>query len=225
MEIERFSIETEVFRIPAILIRPAHSRGAAVILHGYGGNKEEQLGLGWQVAQAGPVVCVIDYRGHGEHPLPLDTRAGEDLEAAIGFCRQFGNVTAIGHSLGGRLALLSSADYRIAISPSLSQTYGEQTQGMLKTLRSYRVRPSDIAVLLAVQETLPVWEPARDTGKTLLLFAARDAPEIVAGCTALETAGVRTVRIPGALHHDIFLTEQTFAAIRSQIKEWYGAGT
>jgi dienelactone hydrolase len=224
MEIERLFIEDAGSRIPAILIRPAHPRGGTVILHGYGGNKEEQLGLGWQVAEAGLAACVIDYRGHGEHLLPFDIRVGEDLGVAIKFCRKFGDVTAIGHSLGGRLALLSDADYRIAISPSLSQTYGEQTQGMLKALRSYRVRPSELSVLLALQAALPVWNPALDKGNVLVLYAERDAPEIVAGCTPLEAAGVRTLRIPSALHNDIFLTEQTFTAIRDQIREWYGSG-
>jgi dienelactone hydrolase len=224
MDIEHLFIENTGLRIPAILLRPAHPRGGAVILHGYGGNKEEQLGLGWQAAEAGLAACVIDYRGHGEHPLPLDTRACEDLCVAIKFCRKFGDVTAIGHSLGGRLALLSDADCRIAVSPSLSQSYGEQTQGMLKALRSYRVRPPEISALLELQAALPVWNPAQDTGKVLVLYAERDAPEIVAGCTALEAAGVRTLRIPGAFHNDIFLAGQTFTAVRDQIREWYGIG-
>jgi dienelactone hydrolase len=46
-----------------VLIQPADPRGAAVIVHGgYGGNKEEQLGLGWRVAEAGLVAYVIDLR-------------------------------------------------------------------------------------------------------------------------------------------------------------------
>ena len=198
MQIERVSIEGTGFRVPALVIRPPHPMGGAVVLHGYGGNKEEQLGLGFHVAEAGLVACVIDYRGHGEHPLPLDARAGDDLDAAVQFCRQFGKVTAIGHSLGGRLALLGNAGYRIAISPSLGRTYGEQTRGMLAAMRSYRVRPADIGTLLALQEALPAWDPAADRENTLVLYAERDAPEIVAGCTALEAAGVRTRRIFGA---------------------------
>ena len=164
MEIERILIPGDHSRIPAVLLQPAHPRGAAVILHGHGRSKEEQIGIGWRVAEAGVAACVIDYRGHGEHPLPLDFRAGEDMAAAIRFCRRFGKVMAISHSLGGRLALLSNADYRIAISPSLSRTYGERTQEMLKAMRSYRVRPPEIAALLAVQESLPIWKPGQDTG-------------------------------------------------------------
>ena len=124
------------------------------------GNKEEQLELGWRVAEAGLLACVIDLRGHGEHPFLLDEHAGSDIEAAIRYCRSSGNVTIIGHSLGGRLALLSDADFCIAISPSLGRTYGAGTQEMLRALRSYRVRPSDPATLLAIQERLPVRDRA-----------------------------------------------------------------
>ena len=77
-------------------------------------NKKEQLGPGWRVAEAGLLACVIDLRGHGEHSFPLDELAGSEIDAAIRYCRSFGNVTAIGHSLGGRLALLSDADFCIA---------------------------------------------------------------------------------------------------------------
>jgi pimeloyl-ACP methyl ester carboxylesterase len=222
---ERSFIPGDGCSVPAILLIPEHPRGAAIIVHGYGGNKEEQLGLGWRVAEAGLLACVIDLRGHGEHPLQLDINAGSDLNAAIRYCRSFGKVTAIGHSLGGRLALLSDADFRIAISPSLGRMYGERTQEMLRTLRSHRVRPPDLATLLAIQERLLVWDPASGSGNTLLLFAERDAPEIREGCITLMNAGVHAIEIPGAMHSDIFLVEQTFSAIRDQIGEWYGTGT
>nr|WP_319376370.1 alpha/beta hydrolase family protein [uncultured Methanoregula sp.] len=221
MDIERSLIPGDSCQIPAILIRPPQPLGAAVIVHGYGGCKEEQLGLGFHVAEAGLETCIIDLRGHGEHPLPLDAKAGDDLAAAIRFCRRSGKVAAIGHSLGGRLALMSNADYRIALSPSLGRTYGERTCEMLKTLRSYRVRPSDLETLLDVQKTLPVFDPASGAGARII-YAERDAPEIAAECTALSTAGLPTIRIPGALHGDIFLQEPVFTAIRDQIREWYG---
>jgi alpha-beta hydrolase superfamily lysophospholipase len=225
MDIKRRSVPGEEGAVPAILIKPAHPRGAAIIMHGYGGNKEEQLGLGFVAAEAGLAACVIDLRGHGEHPLPLDEAIGADIGAVLHFCSQFGKVTAIGHSLGGRLALTSDADYHIAISPSLSLTYGEHTKELLRTLRSYRVRPPDLSVLLSVQENIPVWDPATDAGNTLILFAERDAPEISAGCMTLRSAGVRVVQVTGAMHGDIFLLEQTFAAVREQILQWYGRGT
>ena len=91
-------------------------------------------------------------------------------------------------------------------------------------MRSYRVRPPELATLLAVQESLPVWKPGQDTGTTMILYAERDAPEIMADCTAMKTAGVRTIPVPGALHSDIFLLEQTFSVVQDQIRIWYGSG-
>lgn len=225
MEIEHRHIPGDGCLVPALLLNPGHPLGAAVIVHGYGGNKEEQLGLGWRVAEAGLLACVIDLRGHGEHPLPLDVHAGSDVKAAILHCRSYGKVTAIGHSLGGRLALVSDADLHIAISPSLGRVYGARTQEMLTNLRSYRVRPSDITTLLEIQDRLPVWDAQSDTGNSLIVFAERDAPEISEGCSALLNTGTRTIKIPGAMHNDIFIVEKTFLAVRDQITEWYGIGT
>jgi predicted alpha/beta-fold hydrolase len=69
MDIENRFLPGDGCKVPAILIQPEDPIGAAVIVHGYGGNKEEQLGLGWRVAEAGLVACVIDLRGHGGIPF------------------------------------------------------------------------------------------------------------------------------------------------------------
>ncbi|HVP94262.1 MAG TPA: hypothetical protein VMS89_03730, partial [Methanoregulaceae archaeon] len=144
-----------------------------------------------------------------------------DLEAAIRFCRPFGKITVVGHSLGGRLALLSNVDYCIAISPSLSKKYSEQTREMLKVMRSYRVRPSDIMNLLTLQEELPVWKAEHHKGEVLILYAERDAPEISEGCQLLKNKGTQVIRIEKAMHSDVFLVKQTFVTIREQIRKWY----
>lgn len=224
MDIKHHSLPSDGYKVPAILIQPANPRGAAVIVHGYGGNKEEQLGLGWRVAEAGLVACVIDLRGHGEHSLPLDSEIDMDLDAAIRFCRVFGKVAAIGHSFGGHLALLSNADYRIAISPSVKRPLNEHTQASLKKNRSYRVRPSEFEVVRAIHERLPTWNPTKDVGNTLILFAEWDIPEITSGCNELKNVGAHVVQIPKSKHNDIFLVEQTFEDVRNHIIEWYGDG-
>jgi hypothetical protein len=224
MDIEHCFLPGNGCKVPAILIQPADPQGAAVIVHGYGGNKEEQLGLGWRVAEAGLVACIIDLRGHGEHSLPLDGETCADLDAAIHFCRVYGKVAAIGHSFGGHLALLSNADYCIAISPSVKRPLSEHTQSTLKTKRSYRVRPSDFETVRVIHEELPIWNPPQDNGNTLILFAEWDIPEISYGCNELKNAGAHVVQIPKSMHSDIFLVEQTFVYVRNQIIEWYCNG-
>ena len=225
MDIEHYFLPGDGCMIPAILIKPADPRGAAVVVHGYGGNKEEQLGLGWQVAETGLLTCIIDLRGHGEHSIPLDREAGADLNAAINFCRLYGKVVAIGHSFGGHLALLSSADYCIAISPSVKRPLTEHTKSMLKKKRSYRVRPSDFEVVRLIHEGLPTWDPSKDNGNTFILFAEWDLPEVSSGCNELKNKGVHVVQIPKSTHNNIFLVKQTFEDVRNYILECYGNGS
>jgi len=48
MNIEREAIRENGLEIPCFLVKPQVTQGAAVIVHGYGGSKEEQLGLAWR---------------------------------------------------------------------------------------------------------------------------------------------------------------------------------
>ncbi len=140
MNIERAEIVCDGAGVPCAIIRPPMSRGAAVIVHGYGGSKEEQLGLAWRIAEIGITACAIDLRGHGENKLPQDRGIVRDLEGVLAQCRSFGKVAAIGHSVGGRLCLLSSADFVVAISPALVSEFSPETEKLVKAMRSYRAR-------------------------------------------------------------------------------------
>lgn len=220
MNIERAIIQAEGFGIPCVTLRPAVSHGAAVIVHGYGGCKEEQLGLAWRVAEIGLTTCAIDHRGHGENKLPLDEDVLQDVEAAIKYCRSFGKVAAIGHSSGGRLCLISSADFAIGISPALKTTYSAETQRIIKDLRSYRVRESFSGVNFQVLKKLPVPQSI-DNLRTLILFGSRDVPEIVSSCKELKAKGNDVVEIDQALHNDIFLFEETFKQVVKKLGEWF----
>jgi alpha-beta hydrolase superfamily lysophospholipase len=137
MNVERENIQADGFDVPCVIVTPPISHGAAVVVHGYGGCKEEQLGLAWRVAEIGITVCAIDHRGHGEHKLPLDEDVLQDVETAIKYCRSFGKVAAVGHSSGGRLCLIGSADFAIGISPALNTTFSAETQKIINAMRSY----------------------------------------------------------------------------------------
>ena len=221
MNIKREIIQADGLEIPCVILTPPVSRGVAVIVHGYGGCKEEQLGLAWRVAETGVTACAIDHRGHGEHRLPLDEDVLRDVETAVEYCRTFGEVAAIGHSSGGRLCLISSADFAVGISPALKTTYSPATQRIISDFRSYRVRESFQGVNFEILEKLPVWQGANNK-QALVLFGSRDVPEIVSSCKELRAAGQRVIEIDGALHNDIFLLEQTFGQILKQLQEWFG---
>lgn len=210
MDIQRKFIPAHGYQVPAIFFAPYSADAAVVVVHGYGGSKEEQLGLAWRIAERGFAVFAIDLRGHGEHPLELNEGVPEDVEAAVRLARAFGKVAVVGHSLGGRLALLSSADLAIAISPAFSQTYTPQThQNLLR--RSFRVREASPETVFEICEKLPVWEP-KDR-RAALIYGSRDIPEIMAACEEQKAKGVPTICLDNATHSDTYLLEATFEEI------------
>lgn len=206
--------------MPSVIISPAEPKGGAVIAHGYGGCKEEQLGLAWRVAECGLAACAIDLRGHGEHQLTMDSEFLADMEAAIRHCRKYGKVVAIGHSLGGRLALMSSADYAIGISPPIDPDYCARTQELLHKVRSYRVKEERSGAVFDYLKGLPALKGDRG-GRTLVIYGSRDVPEIVDSCDVLKATGANVLRIEEARHGDTYQLESTFAAIAEQLARWF----
>lgn len=172
--------------VPAYLFRPDSPTAAVAIAHGYGGCKEQMLGLAARVAECGLAACVFDIRGHGEHPAPLDPAMLEDLEASLAILRQYGRVAAVGHSLGGRLALMSSADLVAAVSPALPQRPSEEGRAMLTHFGSTSVRAQARDEILAILRTLP--PPALRDRPTLLVHAAGDIPSLIEGVQATAAA-------------------------------------
>lgn len=205
--------------IPCIQFKPSKSRGGAVVVHGYGGSKEEQLGMALRVAREGVTTCAIDLRGHGENQIPFDLDVLQDLETVLDYCRQFGNVAAIGHSIGGRLALASSADYKVGISPALGKGFDMKTQEALKDLRYYRVKQPIFETLFKIIADLPPENFEKD--KSIVLYGSRDIPEIMARCRKLESNGFHVVKIKDALHNDIYTLEKTFNTVTGKLQEWF----
>jgi dienelactone hydrolase len=220
VRIEITTIEALELRVPTIKIIPKSPIGAAVVVHGYGGCKEEQLGLAARVASSGLAAYSIDLRGHGQHPMPLDDRVQDDLEAAIECAREYGKVVAIGHSLGGRLSLMSRADYSMGISPPLDGSYGARTEELLQKLRGYRVRTDDPTRVFDILARLPQWED-RDQFRSMIIYGSRDVPEIVASCDALRENRPNVHRIEGALHSDTYLLERTYDIIGAKLTAWF----
>ncbi len=220
MIIESIVIQGHDLSVPAIKISPNNPIGTAVVVHGYGGCKEEQLGLAWRVAGSELVVYSIDLRGHGQHPLDLDENVQDDVELAIQHVRGSGKVVAIGHSLGGRLSLMSSADFAIGISPPLDGSYGARTEELLKKLRGYRVRTDRPCRVFDLLARIPDWRD-RVESRSMIIYGSRDVPEIVASCDILRTRKENVLRIEDALHSDTYLLEKTFEGISRQLNKWF----
>ncbi|MBI2456476.1 MAG: alpha/beta fold hydrolase [candidate division NC10 bacterium] len=177
--------------VPAYLFRPGSPVAGVAVAHGYGGCKEQMLGLAARLAERGLAACPFDIRGHGEHPAPLGAAMLLDLEAILAFLRRFGRVAAVGHSLGGRLALMSSADVVAAISPPLPQRPSEEGRAMLTHFGSTTVRAQDPGEILDLLRSMP--PPAASSRPTLLLHAEGDVPSLIEAVRATAAA------MPGAV--------------------------
>ena len=181
--------------VPAYLWVPAGTRAAVAVVHGYGGCKEQMLGLAARLAERGLAACAMDLRGHGEHPAPLGPGLLWDLEATIVWLRRFGRVGAAGHSLGGRLALMSSADVVAALSPALTDRPSEEGRTMLVRVGGTSVRSPAPDTILDILRALPP-TPVVDR-PTLLVHGAGDIPLLIRGlrdfAAALPRAEVRQI--------------------------------
>ena len=179
-------ISEDGHRVPAYLLTPPRTIGGVALAHAYGGCKEQMLGLAARLADSGFAALCLDLRGHGEHPAPLDRGLILDLETGLAHLRGLGRTVAIGHSLGGRLALMSTADVTVAISPAIPSRPSEEGRQMLLQFGSTAVRAaSPTQILQLLQEMGPV--PA--TGRPKLLIRAKgDIPSLIEGITALANA-------------------------------------
>lgn len=185
------------YSIPAYLVEPdATARGAAVICHGYGSAKEEMFALALAAVEGAHcrALC-IDLRGHGENPAPIGPGVRADAQAALDYLSADGPVAAIGHSLGGRLALMTEADLAVAVSPAAVQEISEQGRWMFENFPSPLVRePYSGYVVELLGQLGDIPERARPC---LLIHAARDIPSIVAGTRELAE------RLPEATLHEV----------------------
>jgi pimeloyl-ACP methyl ester carboxylesterase len=170
--------------IPGFLLKPASPRGGVVVCHGYGGAKEHMLGLAVAIAEQGAAALAIDLCGHGENRSPIGPGMRDEIEAALSRVRQFGKTAVIGHSLGARLALMSSADVMVAMSPSVIVQMSPQGKWMFENLPSPGVREPYSGYVLELLEKLgPVPPHGRPC---LLLYSERDIQGLLDGAAGLQ---------------------------------------
>ncbi|MDR3595662.1 alpha/beta fold hydrolase [Clostridium sp.] len=222
MDIKKQIIKGDGFDVPSIVLTPDNFKGAAIIVPGYGGSKEEELGLSYRVAEAGFKTFAIDFRGHGENTSCFDENIILDLETSINYCKTFGKVVVIGHSLGGRIALTSSSDYAIGISPALNTIFSENTINLLMSARDYRVKQKSEGIIKKVVKDISVFD-FKDDNKRAIIYGSRDIPEIISVCKNYKDTAKNSsiIEIYNALHSDICTLEDTFQNIIKQLGEFF----
>ncbi|HYB77038.1 MAG TPA: hypothetical protein VEE85_02475 [Candidatus Bathyarchaeia archaeon] len=188
MNLERITTlaATDGHNIPAYLLAPESAHGGAVLIPGYGGAKEHMLGIAVALAEAGIASLTIDFCGHGENRTTIGPGMRDEMESAIGYMRRFGQTAALGISLGGRMALMSSADCMVAISPSVVTVMSPQGKWMFENFPSPFVREPYAGYVLELLDALgPV--PPHDR-PCLLLYAERDIPALLDGAQGLKAS-------------------------------------
>jgi dienelactone hydrolase len=172
--------------IPGFLFLPDSPRGGAVLCHGYGGVKEHVMALAAAIAEKGLAALGIDLCGHGENEAAIGPMMRDELEAAVRYLRHFGRTGAVGFSLGGRLALMSSADCMVAISPAVTAQVSPQGRWMFENFPSPTVREPYSGYVLELLDALgPV--PGHDR-PCLLLYGERDIPSLLEGAAGLKAS-------------------------------------
>jgi len=204
---------TEIAGAPAYLLSPPSVKGRALVLHGYGSNKEEMFGCALAVARVGFKVYVCDLPGHGEHKERLTWPAVREFIEKL---KGFGFKAAVGHSLGARLVCLLSCPKLVLLSPPLEAKFEGTKKDLLRTLRARRVREEGYYEgLTSVLNSLPALD-FNPTKKILLLYSKNDLPTVKKAAAKAKEKGIKVEVIAGVGHNDIVSAQTTL----KKIEEW-----
>lgn len=170
--------------VPGTLFLPESPRSGALLVHPYGAAMEHMYPLAVAVAEQEIAALTIDLCGHSRNTAPIGPSMIDEVEAGLRYVRRFGRVAAIGISLGGRLALMSSADCMVAVSPAVVAEVSPQGKWMFENFPSPAVREPYPGYAMELLELLG---PVRGHDRAcLLLYAERDIPAILDGAAGLK---------------------------------------
>lgn len=197
-----------------------------LMIHGYGGNSLEMLGLTVALACVLELrMLVVDLPGHGAAAGEPLTRAAalsclESAAASLENPRFF-----IGHSLGARLGLEAASglgkgpagglETAVLISMPGAAAFEGSKSEMLRTLRARRVR--EAVPYSGLEEILA--GKARPAKKTLFITAGRELESVKSLAAAWEEIGVPRRTVRGCGHNDIVGTGETATLIAGWLGE------
>ena len=113
--------ETRLTSQPGILVFPENNpipQKGVVLMHGFQGNKETQLGLARLLALEGYIAYTIDMSAHGEDRQAFRYgRNAEYIQEAVEFLRKRGTkkVAVVAHSTGAGSAVFAMAGYSLKV--------------------------------------------------------------------------------------------------------------
>jgi len=204
------------------LATPAPS---GLMIHGYGGCKEEMLGLGIHLCETvASEVVLIDLPGHGgsngEFSADSVFRAMRHVDEV------YPTLFAIGHSIGARICLGASSAAMIAgICPPLRPDILEGNKEVARSLRQRRVKES--APYYGLTEILERFGESIGTPRPVFLVRAssdlvtvRDALHAWANLPEVTDGGI----IRGVNHVDILSSPQLAEIVSVWLRDSLDAG-
>lgn len=203
---------------PAYFVEVESSQAGIVLLHSYGGNKEEMLGLGARIAEEGFSSLAGDLVGHGENPEPMSAQLAENARQCLYFMREkYGRVAAVGFSMGGRLAFFTEADVVVAISPGSSNPPAERLKETI-AMRGHRVRESPPTLTHDIINELGE-VPFRER-PTLIAYGEHDIADIIEGAKKLiaHIPGSEYLFIPNTYHSQIMTSSEVLEKVPRWLK-------
>jgi len=207
---------TEIASAPTYILSASTDKRKALILHGYGSNKEEMLGCALSVVKVGFKVYVCDLPGHGEHKDKLNWKSVKE------FIQNLKNLEfeiVIGHSLGARLACLFFCPKLILISPPFEAKFKGSKKELVKILRARRVKEEKYYQgLIEVLNSLPEFSFDK-AQKVLLLYSNNDLDTVKTAVQKAKELEAQIEIIPGVNHNDIISHHLTFKKIFNWIKD------
>lgn len=209
-------VEVTRWQEDGYLVSAPGARHQGLVIHGYGGNCEEMLGLAVDLASRLELrLLVFALPGHGSAASESLTR-----QAAVSSLKKA--MTAldnpeffIGHSLGARLGLAAGLPAAVLLSMPDSSGFDGSRQELLRTLRVRRVREE--TPFQGLEEILAAEvEPAANT---LILRAAREPESVKSLTTAWAEKGIPCQTIRDSSHNDIISSPETRKVIARWLQE------
>lgn len=115
--------------------------GPALLIHGYGGKKEEMLPLAVEISSLGIGCYMVDLPGHGDNNSFFDPENVSKLVSELEhFIRQKKVSLGVGHSVGAKILGHLPFEKTILISPSGDISFEGDNKQLIQTLRTRRVK-------------------------------------------------------------------------------------
>lgn len=197
-----------------------------LFLHGYGGCKEEMLGLALKTTEAlAATGYIVDLPGHGKSEGIFSAFTAEACMAVLQ--REITPDAIIGHSIGARMAMsMPGPKAVVAVAPPLRPELEGDRQKLLRTLRQKRVREDApfsglVTVMEQLGEELP--RPVLSGRQKLLLLRASSDIATVNDAFDHWKSHAEVIAHPAIMnssHLDILTAPATAAAIVRHLAEW-----